>query len=144
MPGTRLQSHTDEEVFELKRRVRRLEGLVRQVIETRIMPTPFSFSGVLVDAVGIESPPWRPLHPISVDLLVPQVLVAPAGGDLTIDIFQYGPVAGFVTTLTIPDGLTYVEVASPFTLGIGASLTATITNDASAESLAIAALPRLL
>lgn len=144
MPGTRLPAHGDDELWQLKRRVGNLEALVRQVVETRIMPTPFSFSGPLDDAVGIESPAWRPIHPIAVDLLVPQVLVAPSGGDLTIDLTMYGPVTGVVLTLTIPDGETYVEIASPFALGMGASLTATITDANGAESLSISALPRLL
>lgn len=145
MPGTRHAPTLESQVAALQRRISQLERQLGAVIETRIMPTPFSIAGPLDDQIGIESPAWRPVHPIMVDLLVPQVLVAPSGGDLTIDLNLYGPAAASpLTTLTIPSGQLYVEIAAPFLMGMGASLTATITNSNGADTLSIAVLPRLL
>lgn len=144
MPTLSQEPGVDREIIELKRRVGILERKLTQVIESRIMPTPFSFAGALDPAVGIVSPAWRPVHPISVALLVPQVLIAPSGGDLTIDIAQLGPLAGPVLTLTIPDGQTYVEVAAPFNVPMGGSVTAEITAAFGADTLSISMVPQLL
>lgn len=144
MPGVRHAPRLETEIAKLQRRVSQLERQLGAVIETRIMPTPFSIAGPLDDQIGIESPAWRPVHPVSIDLVVPQVLVAPSGGDLNIVLVKYGPGGGFVMTLTIPDGETYVEIAAPFQMGMGASLTAQIADANGAESLSISMLPRLL
>lgn len=123
-------------------RIRRLEAKLSQVIDSRHLPNFFSFSGLVDEAV--ESPPMRFIHTTQINLLVPQVLVAPAGGDLTIDLTLYGPTTGVVRTLTIPDGSFYVEDAVPFIVPAGGSLTATVTAANGAEDLAIAADPILL
>lgn len=133
-----------QEIIKLKGRVGILERKLTQVIESRIMPTPFSFAGPLAAAVGVASPAWRPVHSISVDLIVAQVLTAPSGGDLTIEIFLLGPITGLITTITIPSGKTYVEVAAPFTVPMGGSVVAAITADHGADTLSISMVPRLL
>lgn len=144
MPRGRQVPTVDAFVSELARKVGILERRLQAVVDARRIPEVFSFSGLLDDAVGIESPAWRPVHPVSIDLLVPLVLVAPSGGDLTIDINLRGPTTGLITTLTIPDGETYAEVSAPFVVPMGGSVTATITDSNGAESLSISMLPRLL
>lgn len=126
----------------LDRRVARLERHLSQVIDSRRLPGLFSFSGSLEE--DVESPPWRPSYPVSVDLIVPQVLVAPTGGSLVIDLTLYGPTTGVVRTLTVPSGDFYVEDAVPFIIPMGGSLTAKVTTASGAEDLAIALTPRLL
>lgn len=123
----------------LDRRVSQLERELGAIVDSRRLPTPFSFAGIPDE--DVQSPPWRPVHPVSVDLMVPQVNVAPAGGDMTIDMKLNGTL---VRTLTIPEGDLYVEDAVPFVIPTGYVLTATVTLASDAEDLAIAVLPRLL
>lgn len=144
MPGLRQTPTTDEIILELRRKIGALERKLTAVIDERRLPGLFSFSGVLDDALGVESPPWRPVHSVKINLLVPQVLVAPSGGNLTIDFTLYGPLTGVVRTVTVLDGTFYTEDAVPFIIPQGGSMTATITASFGASDLAIAALPELL
>lgn len=128
----------DRIIRDHERRIRNLEARLTQIIDSRRTPGVFSFSGLLDDLVGSESPKWRPTFPCQVDLIVPELLVAPSGGDVTIDLTLYGPTTGVVRTLTIPDGFEYAEDAVPFVIPIGGSLTATVTDSNGAESLSIA------
>lgn len=123
----------------LERRVSMLERHLSAVIDSRRLPGLFSFAGIPDE--NVASPPWRPIHPVSVDLMVPQVNVAPTGGAMTIDMKLNGTL---VRTLTIPAGQTYVEDAVPFIIPMGYTLTATVTLASDAEDLAIAIVPRLL
>lgn len=129
----------DAVINSLAERVRRLEARLTQVIDARRTPLLFSFSGE--PEVDIESPPLRTVHPTEIDLIVPQVLVAPSGGDMTIELKLNGTL---VRTLTIPSGQFYVEDAVPFIIPMGYILTATVTLASGAEDLSIALIPRLL
>lgn len=142
MPGSLLPPGADQDMIDLKRRVGILERKLTQVIESRIMPTPLSFSGPVPE--NVESPAWRPVHPVSINLLVADVLVAPSGGDMTIDFTLYGPSTGVVRTVTVLDGTFYTEDATPFVIPQGGRLTATVTAAFGAADLAIAAVPELL
>lgn len=136
MPTDRLVPDPHRALAKLQARVAKLEKHLSQIIDSRRTPGVFSFSGAL--AVGVESPKWRPTFPTQVDLMVPELLVAPSGGDVTIDLTLYGPTTGVVRTLTIVDGSLYSEDAVPFVIPIGGSLTATVTDANGAESLSIA------
>lgn len=131
-----VQGGQDASIVKLAARVAKLERRLSQIIDARRLPGVFSFSGPV--PVGVESPKWRPTFPTQVDLIVPELLVAPSGGDVTIDLTLYGPTTGVVRTLTIPDGFLYAEDAVPFVIPIGGSLTATVTDANGAESLSIA------
>lgn len=139
MPTQPHDPRQSDEILDLKRRVRTLESLVGTIIETRMMPTPFSLSGLLEE--DVESPAWTPVHSVQINLVVARVLTAPSGGDLTIDLRLYGPSTGVVRTVTVPDGLTKVEDAVPFVIPQGGSLTATVTNAAAAADLSISLVP---
>lgn len=142
MPTLPYDPRQSDEILDLKRRVRILESLVGTIVDTRLMPTPFSLAGAL--EVGIESPPWRPVHSVKINLVVPQVLTAPSGGDLTIVLTEYGPITAVVRTLTVPDGSLYVEDAVPFIIPQGGSLTATVTAANGAADLSISLVPELI
>lgn len=142
MPSLNRPPESDAIIAALNRRLKIVESLVGTLVETRLMPTPFSFAGTPEE--DVESPAWRPVHSVKINLIVPQVLTAPSGGDLTIDLTLYGPIAGVVRTLTIPDGANYVEDAVPFIIPQGGSLTAKVTNVAGAIDLSISLVPELI
>lgn len=142
MPSSPLIPTQDAEILKLKKRVRILESLVGKLVETRLMPTPFSFADALQE--GVESPAWRPVHSVQINLIVPQVLGAPSGGDCTIDLTLYGPSTGVVRTLTIPEGASYVEDAVPFVIPQGGSLTAKVTAANGAMDLSISLVPQFI
>lgn len=144
MPVERRTPTVEAIITRLEARVAKLERRLLPLIDARRTPLMFSFSGPLDTAVGVESMALRPIHSTEIDLVVPQVLIAPSGGALTIDLTLYGPTTGVVRTLTIPDGSTYSEDAVPFIIPIGGSLTATITDSNGAEDLSISLIPRLL
>lgn len=129
----------DAVIRSLSERVRKLEAQLSQVIDSRRTPLLFSFAGPLEE--DVESPPLRPIHPTQIDLIVPQVLVAPSGDDLIVDLKLNGTV---VRTLTVLDGEFYVEDAVPFVVPMGYKLTATVTQASGAESLSIQLIPKLL
>lgn len=139
MPRTRQVGNYDDIIGELNDRIGKLERRLQAVVDARRSPQLFSFAGPLPE--GVESPPWRPVHPTEIDLLVPQVLTAPSGGDLVIDMKLNGST---VRTLTVPDGELYVEDAVPFVIPAGGSLTATVTTASGAADLAIGLIPKLL
>lgn len=124
----------------LESRISALERRLGPTIDSRRLPAVFSFDGPLV---VIESPKWRPIFAVEITLIVPDVLVAPSSGDLTIDLTLY-PAASVVRTLTVASGEIYTEDAVPFIIGAGSQLTATVTNPAGAESLSIAFVAQLL
>lgn len=126
-----------------ERRIFALETKLTALIDDRRLPGVFSFSGALSTFVGIETPAWRPVFATKINLVVPEVLTAPSGADLTIDLTLYGPTTGVVRTLTVPNGSTYVEDAVPFFIPAGGSLTAKVTADAGASDLSIALVPEL-
>lgn len=130
----------------LANRVAALETRLSQVIDARRSPLFFSFSGSIADSVGLESMPMRPVHPTEIDLIVPQVRVAPSGTSITVDLTLYGTTTGVVRTLTIPSGALYSEDAVPFIIPMGGALTATVTgaDGGAAQDLAIALIPKLL
>lgn len=129
----------DAVIRSLSERIRKLEARLSQVIDARRTPLLFSFAGLIEE--DVESPPLRPIHPTQIDLIVPQVLVPPSGGDLVVELKMNGTL---VRTLTIPDGDFYVEDAVPFVIPMGMVLTATVTAAFDAESLSIQLIPKLL
>lgn len=130
----------------LEKRIGILERRLGQLIDARRTPLLFSFAGIVADAIGTESPPLRTIHPTEIDLIVPQVRVAPSGADITIDLTLYGPTTGVVRTVTIADGLLYVEDAVPFIIPMGGAVTATVTaaDSGTAMDLAVHLIPKLL
>lgn len=130
----------------LEKRIGILERRLSQVIDARRTPLLFSFSGLVSDNIGVESPALPPIHPTEIDLIMPVVRVAPSGADITIDLTLYGPTTGVVRTLTIVDGTSYSQDAVPFIIPMGGLLTATITaaDSGTAMDLSIALIPKLL
>lgn len=139
MPRTRQVPTTTDIITNLERRISQLERALSAVVDARRTPELFSFSGALAAS---ESPPWRPVHPTEIDLIVPQVLTAPSGGDLVIWLILNG--VTIIRVLTVPDGENYIEDAVPFVIPAGQILTAAVITPSGAADLSISLIPKLL
>lgn len=92
----------------------------------------FAFDNELVE--DNESPPLDAKRAMRFASLRARVLVAPGGGDCTIELKRNG---SLVRTITIPDGDLFVDDSDLLTLAADSYLTATVTAANGAEDLAI-------
>lgn len=138
MPANNVPPEVDRIIVGLERRIARLERELGATVDHRLLPALFTFDDLILEFV--ESPRWRPIYPVELDLITPELGTLGAG-DFVVELHLDGALA---RELTIPDGEHYSQDANPLVVPAGSYLTAIVTTAGGASDLTIGAIPKLL